>query len=127
MVLLSDSAQYSVFISRVGEIDLVTQTNVSQQPYLGSLFKSQNGSTWEPSQWEDLKFNLYRANFATTGSIEFYNPALSVGNRQIANLLSDPLQLTGRKIIVDTYGGAAPHGGGAFSGIISVVRESVKQ
>ena len=24
--------------------------------------------------------------------------------------------LTGRKIIVDTYGGAAPHGGGAFSG-----------
>jgi S-adenosylmethionine synthetase len=24
--------------------------------------------------------------------------------------------ITGRKIIVDTYGGAAPHGGGAFSG-----------
>jgi S-adenosylmethionine synthetase len=24
--------------------------------------------------------------------------------------------LTGRKIVVDTYGGAAPHGGGAFSG-----------
>src|SRR3712207_7871215 len=24
--------------------------------------------------------------------------------------------VTGRKIIVDTYGGAAPHGGGAFSG-----------
>ena len=25
--------------------------------------------------------------------------------------------LTGRKIIVDTYGGYAPHGGGAFSGL----------
>ena len=24
--------------------------------------------------------------------------------------------MTGRKIVVDTYGGAAPHGGGAFSG-----------
>src|SRR6266566_8143855 len=24
--------------------------------------------------------------------------------------------VTGRKIIVDTYGGSAPHGGGAFSG-----------
>ena len=24
--------------------------------------------------------------------------------------------LTGRKIIVDTYGGTSPHGGGAFSG-----------
>jgi hypothetical protein len=26
------------------------------------------------------------------------------------------VRLTGRKIIVDTYGGEAPHGGGAFSG-----------
>jgi hypothetical protein len=100
MVLLSDSAQYSVFISRVGEVDLITQNFISQQPTLGSLFKSQNGSTWEPSQWEDLKYNLYRADFASTGSIEFYNPELSVGNKQIAHLLSDPLQLTGRKIKV---------------------------
>jgi len=100
MVLLSDSSQYEVFISRVGEVDLISNTFVSQQPYPGSLFKSQNGSTWEPSQWEDLKFNLYRANFATEGSIEFYNPALSVGNKQIASLLADPLQLTGRKIKV---------------------------
>ena len=38
---------------------------------------------------------------------------------QLENLLSGPdgdAGLTGRKIIVDTYGGAAPHGGGAFSG-----------
>ena len=27
--------------------------------------------------------------------------------------------LTGRKIIVDTYGGMAPHGGGGFSGKVS--------
>jgi hypothetical protein len=100
MVLLSDSSQYSVFISRVGEIDLITQTFVSQQPTLGSLFKSQNASTWEPSQWEDLKYSLYRADFATSGSIELYNPELDEGNKQIAHLLSDPLQLTGRKIKV---------------------------
>mgnify|MGYP007000116402 CR=1 len=68
-----------------------TQTFISQQPTLGSLFKSQNASTWEPSQWEDLKYTLYRADFATTGSIELYNPELTVGNKQIANLLSDPL------------------------------------
>ena len=100
MVLLSDSTQYSVFISRVGEVDLITQAFISQQPTLGSLFKSQNASTWEPSQWEDLKYNLYRADFSTTGSIELYNPDLSEGNKQIAHLLSDPLQLTGRKIKV---------------------------
>ncbi len=38
-----------------------------------------------------------------TGSFEIGGPAGDCG-------------LTGRKIIVDTYGGSAPHGGGAFSG-----------
>ncbi len=38
-----------------------------------------------------------------SGSFTQYGPAADTG-------------LTGRKIIVDTYGGAAPHGGGAFSG-----------
>ena len=85
MVLLSDSAQYSVFISRVGEVDLLRGAFISQQPTLGSLFKSQNASTWEPSQWEDLKYTLYRADFASTGSIEFYNPQLDEGNNQIAH------------------------------------------
>ncbi len=44
---------------------------------------------------------------------EFYvNPT---GNFVIGGPVGDA-GLTGRKIIVDTYGGAAPHGGGAFSG-----------
>ena len=44
---------------------------------------------------------------------EFYvNPT---GNFVIGGPDGD-VGLTGRKIIVDTYGGAAPHGGGAFSG-----------
>ena len=37
------------------------------------------------------------------------------GNFEIGGPVGDA-GLTGRKIIVDTYGGAAPHGGGAFSG-----------
>ncbi len=44
---------------------------------------------------------------------EFYvNPT---GRFVIGGPVGD-VGLTGRKIIVDTYGGAAPHGGGAFSG-----------
>lgn len=42
----------------------------------------------------------------------FINPT---GRFVIGGPVSDT-GLTGRKIIVDTYGGAAPHGGGAFSG-----------
>ena len=98
--LASNSTKYSVYVSRIGENDLLTQTFISNQPYLGSLFKSQNASTWEASQWEDLKFTLYRADFLTSGSVEFYNPELSEGNGQVATLLPDSLILNSRKIRV---------------------------
>jgi hypothetical protein len=98
MCLASNSTKYSVYISRIGENDLLTQTYISNQPYLGSLFKSQNASTWEASQWEDLKFNLYRADFIESGTVEVYNPELSKGNRQIAQLMSNSLNFTSRKV-----------------------------
>ena len=98
--LLSNSTKYSVFISRVGDEDLITRTYVSQQPYLGSLFKSQNASTWEPSQWEDLKFTLYRADFVDSGSVDLYSPTLAKGNDQIARLQPDSLSIKSRKIRV---------------------------
>ncbi|KAB2319545.1 methionine adenosyltransferase [Betaproteobacteria bacterium SCN1] len=48
----------------------------------------------------------------TTGARYLVNPT---GRFVIGGPMGDA-GLTGRKIIVDTYGGAAPHGGGAFSG-----------
>ena len=98
IVMLSDSAEYRVFISRVGEEDLVTQTFVSNQPTLGSLFKSQNGSTWDPSQWEDLKFSLYSANFVGEGNIVLYNPQLGIGNGQIPILEPDSINTVSRTV-----------------------------
>ena len=98
--LASNSTKYSVYISRIGENDLLTDTFISNQPYLGSLFKSQNNTTWEPSQWEDLKFTLYRADFIESGSVEFYNPDLLEGNKQISKLLPDPISIQSKKIRV---------------------------
>jgi S-adenosylmethionine synthetase len=47
------------------------------------------------------------------GSTKFYvNPT----GRFVIGGPDGDTGVTGRKIIVDTYGGAAPHGGGAFSG-----------
>ena len=108
MVLKSVSLKYKVFISRIGENDLITDEFVSNQPTLGSLFKSQNASTWEPSQWEDLKFKLNRAAFALEGSVEIYNPILSRGNYQIPKLMPDSLRLHSKKVRVglsSAYGG----------------------
>jgi S-adenosylmethionine synthetase len=50
--------------------------------------------------------------FVTDETVWHINPT---GNFVIGGPDGD-CGLTGRKIIVDTYGGAAPHGGGAFSG-----------
>jgi S-adenosylmethionine synthetase len=52
------------------------------------------------------------AGFLTANTVYHINPT---GAFEIGGPDGDA-GLTGRKIIVDTYGGAAPHGGGAFSG-----------
>ena len=108
VVLLSASDEYRVFISRMGEEDVTTINKieaqkiiVSQQPLLGSLFKSQNGATWDPSQLEDLKMTLYRADFYTGSStVRFYNPDLDIGNRQVVTLSPNPIDAYSRKLIV---------------------------
>lgn len=110
VVLLSASHSYQVFISRMGEEDVTTKNKpesekilVSQQPLLGSLFKSQNGATWDPSQYEDLKFKLYRGSFVKGNStVRFYNPKLDVGNQQVATLKQNPLDCISNSVIVGT-------------------------
>jgi len=108
VVLLSASNEYKVWISRMGEEDVTTldlpesqKVVVSQQPLLGSLFKSQNGATWDPSQLEDLKLTLYRADFVTEPSTaRFYNPKLDIGNNQIVTLRANPLDTISKSTLV---------------------------
>ena len=106
VVLLSTSNEYTAWISRMGEIDVQTKDNpeseqitVSSQPTLGSLFKSQNGETWNPSQYEDLKFTLYRAQFTSqSGSINFHNPPLLSYSETIAPLTGEAFSINSNKI-----------------------------
>jgi len=100
ITLASWSTKYKVFISRVGESDLLTDEFISQQPYLGSLFKSQNASTWEPSQWEDLKFVINKAVFDSSGTLEIYNPILDRGNKQIARLMPNSINVNSKRVRV---------------------------
>ena len=75
IILASDSNAYKVWISQVGEQMPGTARTISEQPYLGSLFKSQNASTWTADQTQDLKFVLYRAKFDTSvqANVEYVN------------------------------------------------------
>jgi hypothetical protein len=78
IVLSSDSNNYKVWISQVGDNIPGSSRTISEQPYLGSLFKSQNASTWTADQMQDLKFTLYRCRFDTSviGNIEYVNDVL---------------------------------------------------
>jgi hypothetical protein len=78
IVLLSDSTEYKVWISQLGDDAIGTDRRISQQPYAGVLFKSQNASTWTADQLQDLKFKLYRASFDTSkvGVVSFVNESI---------------------------------------------------
>ena len=95
-VLFTDSNEYKVWISRMGENDISNDRTISEQPYAGVLFKSQNATTWTADQYEDLKFSMYKAAFntAVTGRAVFNNSKLGIGNGQIHNLVPNAIQTT---------------------------------
>lgn len=72
-VLKSSSLGYNAWTSRLGEIDVYDGKVIDAQPYGGTLFKSENDVTWIPDSYEDLKFDLYKADFTTNidGNLTF--------------------------------------------------------
>jgi len=71
-ILYTNSLQYKAWLSRLGDNDIKTKKIIDKQPTLGSVFKSQNMSTWTPEQFEDIKYTLYRAKFVTNATKTAY-------------------------------------------------------
>jgi len=65
IVLIANSNNYEAWVAQIGEQQVETTKIISEQPYVGSLFKSQNASTWTAEQTQDLMFKLYRCSFVT--------------------------------------------------------------
>lgn len=63
IVVMAETQNYIVWISQMGETVPGSERTVSEQPNLGSLFKSQNASTWTADQSQDLMFKVWRAKF----------------------------------------------------------------
>jgi len=59
----TDSTDYLLWTSKLGDVEELTGVKVSSQPLLGSLYRSQNTDTWVEDLFEDLKFTLNRAKF----------------------------------------------------------------
>ena len=86
----------------VGTSDLPDDENVlvTKQYIGGSLFKSQNGTIWTPSQFQDLKFTLHKAQFVPTGTATFYNPNLNLPEVGHTGLIYNPIKVFPRKLKV---------------------------
>jgi hypothetical protein len=67
-VLISNCNTYNVWTSRLGEKAVEDSKIIYEQPYIGSLFKSENNKTWTPDQYEDIKFTIYKATFNTSAT-----------------------------------------------------------
>lgn len=72
-VVLSNSNKYNIFTSKMGERSIENNQIIFENPFVGSVFKSENNITWTAEQFEDMKFTIYRAVFDNTseGSIIF--------------------------------------------------------
>ena len=93
---------YTIYTARLGQTTLDGSRLISKQPYLSSMFKSQNGGTWTPDQNETVKFTVNRASFTenTNANVFLVNdviPALT--------LKTNPLQGNATAGSGSTFGG----------------------
>lgn len=80
-VVLCNSEKTSIWCSELGKKAFTAKDTIapsgeiiSKQPYLGTMFISQNNSTWDSQQLRDLKFTINRCKFTKNqGKIEYVN------------------------------------------------------
>ena len=98
-VVLANSNEYNAYVGRLGETVIGSDRTISQQPYAGVMFKSQNGSTWTAEQNEDIKFTLNRAEFSNVvGRVTLCNESLPA--RKLKN---NPIRTTQGSDVVRVY------------------------
>ena len=109
--LCPQSDKYEMWVSTMGQKSIKTtqlpdvqNVIVSKQYIGGSLFKSQNGTIWTPSQNQDLTFKLRKAKFVNSGNVRFYNTPIEPGNRNCQILPTNPIRSLPRKLKVTIAG-----------------------
>lgn len=106
VLLAPTSDKYNAWIAKLGERTVNTQelsgpesVIYSRQYGAGSLFKSQNGSTWTPTQFEDMKFQVNKCEFlADSGTATFYNPDISYNSGILPKLPTNPIKTLPRQL-----------------------------
>ncbi len=84
LVVETDSIEYELWASQLGEIEISTSNIVTTQPALGSVYKSQNTDDWSEDLYEDLKFVLHRAEFDINSDCEIEVAPEPLGYEKLA-------------------------------------------
>ena len=119
IAVLANVPTYKVWIARMGETEiqstlaqaqvggtadaaqnvLFSDRTVSEQPEFGVLFKGHNNRTWAPSLTEDLKMNIYRAEFSSlTGTIPLVNDS-----NPVKALEKNPLEFLDGSAVIKVF------------------------
>jgi hypothetical protein len=99
VIIIANSVKYQMYISNMGSKIIGTNRLISSQPYLGVFFKSQNSSTWNPIQEQDMAFRLLYAQFDTSvqANVEL---RLSSSNAITANVPLDTMFITSGNLLL---------------------------
>ncbi len=92
-VVMSNSKEYYIWSSRLGEKMVDRNAMVTDQPYNGSLFRSENNVTWTADQYEDLKFKIYAAVFETNPGVAAFkiqSPEVMIPGASIYSTAGSP-------------------------------------
>lgn len=64
-IIIAPSYNYEIYTSTLGSADLVTGIGIREQPFIGSMFKSQNLRTWTAEQLSDITFRIHKYIYDT--------------------------------------------------------------
>ena len=62
-IVIAPSYNYEIYTSTLGKADIKTGIGIREQPYVGSMFKSQNLKTWTAEPLSDVAFKMYQYKF----------------------------------------------------------------
>jgi hypothetical protein len=96
IIIMTNSLKYESWVAEMGQNLVGTTRKVSEQPYAGVFFRSQNASTWEQDQNKDLTFVLNRCKFTTAGAHEAV-----FHNSNSADYKMDTMHLTSQEVHID--------------------------
>jgi len=112
IVILSPASDgYEMWTATMGKKTVTTQNLpnvqnvvVTKQYIGGSLFKSQNGTIWTASQYQDLTFKLYKAKFVPSGTLTFHNSDITPNGTNVSKLVNNPIEGLPRKLKLSVSG-----------------------